>query len=140
MNWAYKLHNDDLAKLLLRLMVGGLMLFHGVAKLQSGVDGIVGLLESKGIPGFMAYGVYIGEVMAPVLLLLGYFTRAAGAIVAVNMVVAVSLVHSKQIFLLDAQSGAPQLELHWFYLLGAIALVFSGGGKYSLSRGSGPLD
>ena len=51
--------NPDLAKLLLRLCVGGLMLFHGIFKITHGADMYVGMLESKGLPGLMAYGVYI---------------------------------------------------------------------------------
>ena len=43
--------NPDLAKLLLRLCVGGLMLFHGIFKITHGADVYVGMLESKGITG-----------------------------------------------------------------------------------------
>jgi putative oxidoreductase len=52
-------------KLLLRLAVGGLMLFHGLHKLFGGVGFISGMLVEKGLPGFIAYGVLIGEVVAP---------------------------------------------------------------------------
>ena len=59
------LTHEDFGKLLLRLAVGGLMLFHGMHKLIGGVDGISGMLVAKGLPGFIAYGVLIGEVVAP---------------------------------------------------------------------------
>jgi putative oxidoreductase len=39
-------------KFLLRLAVGGLMLFHGLHKLFAGIDGISGMLIAKGFPGF----------------------------------------------------------------------------------------
>lgn len=59
------LSHEDAGKLLLRLAVGGLMLFHGLHKLIDGVDGISGMLVAKGLPGFIAYGVLVGEVVAP---------------------------------------------------------------------------
>ncbi|VDR28702.1 Uncharacterised protein [Raoultella terrigena] len=42
------LTHDDFGKLLLRLAVGGLMLFHGLHKLFDGVAGISGMLVAKG--------------------------------------------------------------------------------------------
>ena len=65
-----RLSHDDAGKLLLRLAVGGLMLFHGIHKLIDGVDGISGMLAAQGLPGFIAYGVLVGEVVAPCLLIL----------------------------------------------------------------------
>ncbi len=62
-----RLSHDDAGKLLLRLAVGGLMLFHGIHKLIDGVDGISGMLAAQGLPGFIAYGVLVGEVVAPLL-------------------------------------------------------------------------
>ena len=59
-----KLACDDLGKLLLRLAVGGLMLFHGLHKLFGGVGFISGMLVEKGLPGFIAYGVFVGEGVA----------------------------------------------------------------------------
>lgn len=85
--------NPDLAKLLLRLCVGGLMLFHGIFKITHGADVYVGMLESKGLPGLMAYGVYIGEVLAPLLIILGYQVRISALIVAFTMFMAIYLVY-----------------------------------------------
>ena len=48
-----KLTCDDLGKLLLRLAVGGLMLFHGLHKLFGGVGFISGLLVEKGCRGLL---------------------------------------------------------------------------------------
>ncbi|MGE4517838.1 MAG: DoxX family protein, partial [Arcobacteraceae bacterium] len=57
--------SSDFGKLLLRLMVGGLMLFHGIAKINGGIDFIITKVTQEGFPEFLAYGVYIGEVVAP---------------------------------------------------------------------------
>lgn len=65
------LDKNDAGKLLLRLAVGGLMLFHGLHKLFDGVGGIQSLLAAHGLPEFIAYGTLVGEVAAPLLIVLG---------------------------------------------------------------------
>lgn len=119
--------------LLLRLSLGILMLLHGIAKLAHGVEGMSGMLQSKGIPAFVAYGVYLGEVVAPLLIIIGFRTRLAALVFAINMVVAVALAHSSDIFSLDPRSGGYMLELHAFYTIGSIILFLTGAGKYALS-------
>ena len=64
--------SEDLGKLLLRVTVGGLMLFHGLFKLTHGIDFISGMLHDIGAPVGLAYGVYMGEVIRPVLMILGW--------------------------------------------------------------------
>jgi putative oxidoreductase len=131
--------SDDVGKLILRLAVGGLMLFHGIGKVLNGVGGISDMLVSKGLPGFMAYGVYAGEVLAPIIILIGFLTRPAAAVLAVNMVAAIALAHSSDIFRLGEHGEWP-IELPMFYLLASLALVFLGSGRFSVSRGRRPLD
>ncbi|WP_455948993.1 DoxX family protein [Helicobacter pullorum] len=123
--------NPDLAKLLLRLCVGGLMLFHGIFKITHGADVYVGMLESKGLPGLMAYGVYIGEVLAPLLIILGYQVRIAALIVAFTMFMVIYLVYGFEIFALDSYGGWV-IEHQLLYILPCLALFFMGGGKYAL--------
>ena len=57
--------NESIAKLLLRLALGGAILLHGIAKLTGGIGGIAGMVSAAGLPSFLAYGVYVGEVIAP---------------------------------------------------------------------------
>lgn len=76
--------NTDLGILILRLSVGILMLLHGIAKLSHGAEGIEQMLAASGLPSFIAYGVYVGEVIAPLLIILGLGTRAAAAIFCVQ--------------------------------------------------------
>ena len=135
-----KVHNDDLGKLLLRIAIGGLMLFHGVSKVLSGPGQIIDLVNQNNLPSFAAYGVYIGEVAAPVFVLLGIWTRPAAFVMAINMIVAVALQHRAQIFTLDKMSGAWAIELPALYFLGSLALIFLGAGRYSFFRGQGTLD
>ena len=123
--------NHDLGKLILRLCVGGLMLFHGIFKLQYGIDGVSGLLESKGLPTFMAYGVYVGEILAPLLILIGYQVRIAALIEIFTMLVAIYSVFGFSIFGLDS-TGGWVIEHQLLYILPCLALFFMGGGRYGI--------
>lgn len=125
--------NIDLGLLILRISTGGLMLLHGIAKLQHGAGMIESMVIDAGLPSFIAYGVYVGEVIAPLLILLGVATRGAAVVFAGNCFVAALLAHSQEIFTLGAQGGWA-VELLGLYFFGALALVFTGGGKYALSK------
>ncbi len=125
--------NTDLGILILRLSLGVLMILHGISKLMYGPGFIENIVTSAGLPSFIAYGVYVGEVIAPIFIILGYGTRIAAAIFAFNMIVAVSLVHGADIFTLS-ETGGWTLELQGLYFFGALALMFTGGGKYALSN------
>lgn len=120
------LSHDDAGKLLLRLAVGGLMLFHGLHKLLDGVGGISGMLVAKGLPGFIAYGVLVGEVVAPCLLILGVLTRPAALVLAWLMV------GLGKTFALDAV-GAWAIENLVYFFVGALAIALLGAGRYSLA-------
>src|SRR2546423_1547967 len=106
---------EDLGRLLLRITIGGRMLVHGIAKVRHGVEGIGHMLAAHGVPTFVAYGVYVGEVVAPALVLIGLLTRPAAVVVAFQMVVAVSLAHTAQLFSLEPRSGGYALELQALY-------------------------
>lgn len=123
----------DLGLLILRLSVGGLMLLHGIFKLQNGIGGIEGMVAQAGLPQFFAYGVYIGEVVAPLLIILGIGTRAAAIAFAINCIVAASLAHASDILTLNG-AGGWAVELLGLFFFGALALVFTGGGKFAISR------
>lgn len=125
------LENADLGKLIVRLTLGGLLLFHGIAKLFHGVGFIESQLASHGLPTVLAYGVFIGELLAPLMIILGYQTRIGALIVVINMIVAIALVHTHELMALS-QSGGWALELQGFFLFIALALVFLGPGRYKL--------
>jgi putative oxidoreductase len=122
---------DDLGKLVLRAALAIFLLFHGVSKLIGGVGFIAGMLAKAGMPSAIAYLVYIGEVIAPVLILIGLWTRAAALVVVINMIVALVLVHANQFFTMS-QTGGWALELQGFYLFSAVAIALLGAGRYSV--------
>jgi putative oxidoreductase len=125
--------NADLGRLLLRLALGGLVIFHGIAKIRSGIDPITQLVTATGMPAFVAYGVYIGEVIAPVLVILGWYSRIGSLLIAINMVFALSLAHRADLFNV-ATTGGYALELQAMYLLTAIAIALMGPGRYSMNE------
>lgn len=127
--------SPDTGKLILRLSVGLLMLFHGVAKIMhpGSLDFIGGMLSANGVPAFFAYGVYIGEVVAPLMVVVGYQARVGGLLIVANMVVALLLAHSGDFFSLTEHGGLA-VELQMFYLLSALAVVFLGSGKLAFKQ------
>lgn len=132
----YTSSSNDLGKLILRVVLALLILFHGVSKIFGGIGMITGLVQKAGLPPAMAYLVYVGEVIAPLLILFGVWTRLAALIVATNMLVAVGLVHVPQIFTL-AQTGGWALELQGMYLGSALAIALLGAGRYSVAGVNG---
>lgn len=121
---------DDTGKLLLRLTLGILILFHGVSKLIGGAGFVTGELAKIGMPEALGYLVYVGEVAAPILLIIGLWTRIAALIVAINMIVAVLLVHTSQFFTLS-KTGGWALELQGLYFMSAVVIALLGAGRFS---------
>lgn len=129
----------DLGKLVLRLTVGILILFHGIAKVVAGPGIVLGLMAKNGLPPSLAYLVYIGEVLAPLLLIAGLWTRLAALLVMANMAVAVLLVHLGQFGQL-ASTGGWALELQASYFFTALAIALLGAGRYSVGGRNGRLN
>lgn len=127
------LKNDAAGKLVLRLTLGSLMLFHGVAKLMNPgtLDFIGSKLTDLGMPSVIAYGVYPGEIIAPLMIIFGIFTRVGGLLIVINMVFAILLSHSGDIFALTDHGGW-RLELQGFYLFCGLAVMFLGSGRLAV--------
>jgi putative oxidoreductase len=123
----------DLGKLILRLALGVLILLHGIAKLRGGVGGIEGMLQAHGLPTFLAWGAYIGEVLAPLLVIVGFHARIGAALIAINMLFAVALAHMGQLGQLNA-TGGWALELQAMFLAAALAIALFGPGRWSVNH------
>lgn len=123
--------NTDLGLLILRIAVGILMLLHGIAKLK-GISGIEGMLNNAGLPSFLAYGVYVTEIVAPILVVIGYRTRLVSLVYIVGVLFAIFLAHSDSIFTLNKYGGWG-IELLGLYLFGAVTLFFTGAGNLAVS-------
>lgn len=126
---------DDLGKLVLRVTVGGLLLLHGMHKLLNGIEPIKAMVAAHNIPDAVAYGVYLGEIIGPIMVILGVFSRIGGALIVVNMAMAVTLAGMAQVMAFNPASGGYALELEAFYLLGGLCVMLLGAGRYSIAGG-----
>jgi putative oxidoreductase len=104
--------------------LGLLLLFHGLDKIMHGTAFIEKVLIAQKIPysEYIQYVVYLGEVVAPLFLILGKYMKIAGAVVAINMLVALFLVHQNNIFTLG-EHGAWSIEAPVLYLVMALTVV-----------------
>lgn len=123
--------NTNLGLLILRIAAAGLMLLHGIAKIGH-TSFIGGMLTEKGLPSFLSYGVYMTEIIAPLLILIGYRTRLSALVYVFGALFALFLVHSGQIFSLN-QNGGWELELLGLYISAGLTLFFTGGGNLAVS-------
>jgi len=125
--------SEDIAKFILRITVGLLMLFHGVAKLVNlqTLDFIKNQLEGIGMHPIFAYGVYVGEIVAPLLIILGIYSRFGGFLIFVNMLFAIILVHTNDLLSLT-EHGGWRLELQALFLVGGLIIMLIGSGRYAI--------
>lgn len=109
------------------------MLFHGIAKIRNpgSLDYIEGMVTGIGLPPEIVYGVYIGEIVAPLMLIFGVYARVGGLILLGNMLFAVALVHTGD-FLSLTKHGGWALELQAFYLFGGLAIILLGSGRIAV--------
>lgn len=125
--------STDVGKLILRLGLGAILLFHGIYKIGHGVEWIKPMLAHAGLPTVLAYGPYIAEFLAPILLIVGFQVRLAALAIVVDMCMAIGLVLRHQIFSLKQEPGGGwAIELQALLLFSALALLFLGAGSYSL--------
>ena len=125
------MNHPDFGKLILRLSLGVFLLLHGIHKVFNGIDGIKALLVLNQLPAWFAWGVYIGEVVAPLMVIVGYYTRIGALLIGINMLWAIGLAHRGELLLIG-KTGGWALELQGFFLLTALALIFLGPGKYKI--------
>jgi len=136
MNGIFKVlsgRENAIGKLVLRLTLGILLLFHGVAKISNpgSMEFIEGKLSAFDLTPYLAYGVFIGEIVAPLLIILGIFTRFGGSLVVCNMLFAILLVHQDELLSLGKHGGWA-LELQGFYLLCGLVIFLMGSGKFAI--------
>ena len=127
-----------LAILPLRIALGIVFLIHGAQKLfglfgGGGISGTAGFLSSLGFPAamFLAVILAIVEFFGGLFILTGLFTRYSALLIAIDMIIAILTVHLSKGFF----AGNGGYEFVLTLLLVAVALLFSGAGKYlSLER------
>ena len=117
---------------MIRITVGAILLVHGWGKIANGIAPLANYLGRAGLtpPTPLAYVVYINETVGAVCIILGLFTRFFAASIAIELAVALWLVHAAKGF--GASAGGYEYVLMWGIVMFAIAL--RGGGPYSLDR------
>ena len=125
-------NNSDIAKLLLRVSLGGLILFHGVHKVIYGIDAIELLLVDGGFPKILAYGVYVGELIAPIFVILGLYARVASLVIMFNMFMAIFLAYGFTLSL--SKYGGVSIESPLLFFILSLLLFLLGSGKYSVNN------
>ena len=137
MRWKHMLESlnqyKGMSLFFVRLAVGIVFLVHGVGKLFNvgptamGISGFAGFLTSLGVPAASVAAVLVAlvETVGGLLILIGLWTRVAALLLAVNMVVAILLVHISKGF--SAAGGGYEFALVLF--LSSVALVLGGAGE-----------
>lgn len=125
----------DVGRLVLRVGVAGLLLMHGIAKIRNGIDFVENQVAGVGFPGFVAYGVYVGEVLAPIFVILGILARPAALVMAFSMAFAILLARRQDITTIG-RGGGLSIELELLFLVGAVSIALLGAGRYAVQRGS----
>lgn len=74
----------------------------------------------------------MGEVIAPILVILGWYSRIGAAVTAINMIFAIALVHGAELVSLQ-KTGGWALELQGMFLFTAVAVALIGPGRFSLN-------
>lgn len=124
-------YSVNLALLILRIGVSGLMLTHGIPKLMIlfGDNPIqFGNPIGIGVMASLILAVF-AEVICSVLILIGFKTRLAAVPLIITMFVAYFIVHSGEAF--------KSRELSLFYLIVYIVLFIAGSGKFSVDYFTG---
>jgi len=127
------LQYPDLAALLLRVGFGGFMLFgHGMGKLRMLFsDGAVKFPEVLGMPAEVALGLAVfAEVVACILIIVGYKTRLATLPMIITMLIAAFVIHSSDPFFMYGAENSKEPAL--IYFLGFMSIYLLGSGKYSV--------
>ena len=125
--------NESTGKLILRVTLGALILLHGISKLRGGIGWLDGMLANAGLPVFFKYGVYVGEVLAPLAVIAGWYSRIGAWLIAVNMLFALGLAHGAELLAFNEQ-GALKLETQYMFFFSAIALALIGPGRYAVNQ------
>ena len=124
---------EDTGRLVLRVVLGVLILLHGISKIRGGIGFLTPMVQGIGLPPWVAYGAYLGEVLGPIMVIIGLFTRVGAFLIFSNMLFALVLVHRGDLLTMSKQGGWA-LELQAMYLFTALALMLMHPGRYAMTK------
>ena len=125
--------NNDVALLLLRIVLGVVFFVHGAQKVfgwfgGSGIDKWVGFMESMNISKPIAYSAAYGEMIFGITLILGIYTKVSALAAFIFMLFAIYLVHWEKGFFVNKGGYEYALVL----AIASLSLYFSDGGNYKI--------
>jgi putative oxidoreductase len=134
--------DGSLSGTILRVALGAAMLPHGAQKLLglfggAGFNASMKWFESNfHVPALLALAAILAESVGAVALVAGFFTRLAALAVAVDMAVAVYLIHWKIGFFMNwmGNQKGEGFEYHILAIAIGLALTVKGGGRWSVDR------
>jgi putative oxidoreductase len=134
--------DGSLSGTILRVALGAAMLPHGAQKLLglfggAGFNASMKWFESNfHVPALLALAAILAESVGAVALIAGFFTRLAALAVAVDMAVAVYLIHWKIGFFMNwmGNQKGEGFEYHILAIAIGLALTVKGGGRWSVDR------
>jgi putative oxidoreductase len=139
--WKKLINTDnDVATLVIRVLLGVVFFPHGMQKLFGwfggyGFTGTMGFFTGQlHVPALFAFLAIMAEGLGSLGLITGLFTRVAAFGVAVNMAVAVYMLHWQHGFFMNwfGQQKGEGFEYHLLVIAMAVALMIKGGGALSI--------
>ena len=126
--------NFDLGILFVRLGLGICLFMHGFAKILHGVGGVKGILAKAGLPEIMAYSSYIGEVVAPIMIILGIFSRIGALLITGTSLTIMYAYYGLGNLLELTNAGGFKTEILYLYIALSLCIIFNGSGKYAIRK------
>ena len=124
----------NLAKLILRVSLGTLILLHGIFKLTHGIDPIKHIFITHHIPAILAYSIYLVELVGALFLIIGWQSRIWASLIAIEMLCAIYLTKLSSITHLST-NGALSIEREVLFFALALAVALLGSGRFGVDRG-----
>lgn len=133
---------QDIGLLVLRLGLGIIFFLHGSQKVFGWfgghpLDQSVAFMVSMHIAAPLAYLSIFTELLGGAFLIFGILSRLAGVGLAINMVVAIALVHFKNGFFMSGGPGGPGYEYNIALIAMALAIAIAGPGTVALADWEG---
>ena len=126
--------NVDLGLLFLRLGLGIFLFMHGFGKILHGVGGVKSILVDAGLPSFLAYFAYLSEVLAPIMIAVGFYSRLGALLVfGSSLVILYSYFGLSNLLELTNVNGF-KTELIYLYIAMSLCIISTGSGKYAIKQ------
>ena len=119
----------NLFDLIARIFISLLFLINGYFKTQN-YDGTLDWMESFGIPGFFLLPAIILEIAAPILIIIGYKTKIAAALLSLFCLTTALIFHTDFSNQMQITSFLKNIALTGGFLF----IVVNGSKKFSLDK------